>query len=72
MDTKYVVIEIQTLSDGQISCLATPYDSQMQAESSYHSVLAAAALSNLPRHAAVLMTSDGSVQASQYYEHGES
>ena len=72
MDTKYVVIEIQTMSDGQISCLATPFDSQMQAESSYHSVLAAAALSALPRHAAVLMTSDGSVQASQYYEHGES
>ena len=71
MDTKYVVIEIQTMSDGQVACLATPFDSQMQAESSYHSVLAAAALSALPRHAAVLMTSDGSVQASQYYEHGE-
>ena len=71
MDTKYVVLEIQTLADGQVVCLATPYDSQMQAESSYHSVLAAAALSNLPRHAAVLMTSDGSVQMAQSYEHGE-
>lgn len=60
------------MDGGQVACLATPYDSQMQAESSYHSVLAAAALSSLPRHAAVLMTSDGSVQASQYYEHGES
>lgn len=72
MDTKYVVLEIQTMSDGQVACLATPYDSQLQAESSYHSVLAAAALSNLPRHAAVLLTSDGSVQMSQYYEHGDS
>ena len=71
MERKYVVIEIQTMSNGQVSCLTTPYDSQMQAESSYHTVLAAAALSNLPRHAAVLMTSDGSVQMSQYYEHGE-
>lgn len=72
MERKYVVIEIQTMDGGQVACLATPYDSQMQAESSYHTVLAAAALSNLPRHAAVLMTSDGSVQMSQYYEHGES
>lgn len=72
MERKYVVLEIQTLSNGQVACLATPHDSQMQAESSYHSVLAAAALSDLPRHAAVLMTSDGSVQMSQYYEHGES
>lgn len=71
MEKKYVVLEIQTMDGGQVACLATPYDNQMQAESSYHSVLAAAALSSLPRHAAVLMTSDGSVQASQYYEHGE-
>lgn len=71
METKYVVLEIQTMSDGQVACLATPYDGRMQAESSYHTVLAAAALSSLPRHAAVLMTSDGSVQMSQYYEHGE-
>lgn len=71
MERKYVVIEIQTMSNGQVACLATPYDGQLQAESSYHTVLAAAALSNLPRHAAVLLTSDGSVQMSQYYEHGE-
>lgn len=71
MDTKYVVLEIQTMSNGQVACLATPYDNQLQAESSYHTVLAAAALSNLPRHAAVLLMSDGSVQMSQYYEHGE-
>ena len=71
MEKKYVVLEIQPMADGQVACLATPFDSQMQAESSYHSVLAAAALSALPRHAAVLMTSDGSAQASQYYEHGE-
>lgn len=71
MEKKYVVLEIQTMSNGQVACLTTPYDGQMQAESSYHTVLAAAALSNLPRHAAVLLTSDGSVQMSQYYEHGE-
>lgn len=71
METKYIVLEIQTMTDGQVACLVTPHGTQMQAESSYHSVLAAAALSALPRHAAVLLTSDGSVQASQYYEHGE-
>jgi hypothetical protein len=71
MEKKYVVLEIQTMADGKVACLVTAYDDQMQAESAYHSVLAAAALSKLPRHAAVLLTSDGSVQVSQYYEHSE-
>lgn len=71
MERKYVVLEIQTMADNQVACLTTSYDNQMQAESSYHTVLAAAALSNLPMHAAVLLTSDGSVQMSQYYEHAE-
>ena len=69
METKYVVLEIQTMADGNVGCLVTAYDSQMQAESAYHSILASAALSSLPRHAATLLTSDGSMQMYQHYEH---
>lgn len=69
METKYVVLEMQTMADGNVACLVTAYDSQMQAESAYHSILASAALSSLPRHAATLLTSDGSAQMYQHYEH---
>lgn len=69
MDKQYIVLEIQTNSDGTVGNLCTAYTDAMQAESAYHSVLASAALSALPRHAAALLTSDGALQAAQCYEH---
>ena len=69
MPLQYIVLEIQTNANGAIGTLVTAYADQMQAESAYHSVLASAALSALPRHAAALLTSDGSLQAAQSYEH---
>lgn len=68
---QFVTIEIQTMDGGAVGVLATAYPDQLQAESAYHSVLAAAALSDLPCHAAVLMTADGTLLDSQHYEHGE-
>lgn len=66
---KYVVIELQTNSDGTVGNLATVHDTRNAAESAYHSVLAAAAISALPRHAAVLLTSEGTLIDSRCYEH---
>lgn len=66
---KYVVLEIQTNQDGTVGALVSAYDSRNQAESAYHSVLASAALSGLPTHAAALLTSEGNVLSSQWYEH---
>lgn len=69
MPLQYIVLEIQTNTNGTIGTLVTAYADQMQAESKYHTVLAAAAISALPRHAAALLTSDGALQAAQSYEH---
>ena len=66
---KYVVIELQTNSDGTVGNLVTAHDTRNAAESAYHSVLAAAAISALPKHAAVLLTSDGTLLDSRCYEH---
>lgn len=52
---KYIVIEIQKNAQGQIANLVTSYDTKLEAESHYHTVLAAAALSNLPSHGAVII-----------------
>ena len=66
---KYVVIEMQTAADGTVGNLVTAYDTRNAAESGYHSVLAAAAISALPQHAAALLTSTGTLIDSRCYEH---
>ena len=65
----YVVLEIQTNSNGTVGNLVTAYDNRSAAESAFHSILASAAVSALPAHAAVLMTNEGSVIDSRCYTH---
>lgn len=65
----YVVLEIQTSADGTVGNLVSAYDTRGAAESAFHSILAAAAISALPTHAAVLMTNEGSVIDSRCYTH---
>lgn len=66
---KYLVIEVQTNADGSIGNLTYSYDDRNQAESKYHAVLAAAAISALPMHTCVLFQSDGILLARQCYVH---
>lgn len=68
---QYIVIELQTNADGTVGNLVHSYTNQLEAESKYHQVLAAAAVSALPIHAAVLITSDGTYLESKEYRHGE-
>ena len=64
---KFIVLEIQNSGDN-ISTLITTYDNQLAAESSYHTILAAAALSELPKHSCILMTEDGNtIKKETYY-----
>ena len=65
----YLVIEIQTMANGQVATITTQHATQNEAESKYHTVLAAAAISEIPAHAAVLMYHLGNVIAAQHYTH---
>ena len=65
---KYIVLELQTNTDGSVGTLINSYDEQPQAESKYHSVLAAAAVSTIPCHACVLLASDGRQLESKAYK----
>lgn len=65
---KYIVLELQTNSDGTVGNIVYAYDTQPEAESKYHAVLSAAAISGLPAHAALLVTSLGTVLESRCYE----
>ena len=66
----YIVMEIQTNSDGTVGTLVSAYADRSQAESKYHTILAAAAISALPCHSAVLLYQNGNVLATACYEHG--
>lgn len=67
----YIVIELQTNTDGAVGNLVYQYASRDEAESKFHSILAAAAISALPVHAAVMLTNAGTMVRSEYYRHGE-
>lgn len=66
---KYLVIELQTNSDGTVGNLVYAFDTQAEAESKYHAVLSAAAVSTVPVHAAVLMDSTGFFLERKAYKH---
>lgn len=56
---KYLILELQTNTDGTVGTIITQKDTLNEAQSTYYSILASAALSALPVHAAVLMTNEG-------------
>lgn len=68
----YIVLEIQTFADGSVATLPpTIKATREEAESVYHSILSFAALSDLPMHAAILMTNEGKEIMHQAYTHAE-
>lgn len=64
----FIVLELQATADN-VTHIFTIYSDQAQAESSYHLVLSAAAVSTVPMHSALLMTADGQVIRSETYKH---
>ena len=66
---KYLVIEIQANWDGAVGNIVTSHDTRAEAESKYHSVLAAAAVSGIMKHSAVIMDEEGAVLGSMCYRH---
>lgn len=64
---KYLVIEIQKGEDGAIANIATAHNTINDARAKYHSVLAAAAVSGLPSHAAILIEENGNLIARECY-----
>lgn len=68
--SKYIVIEIQTNSEGVVSWLVDSFNDINAAESKYHTVLSFAAVSNLPVHACVMLSNEGFYIKHQCYKHG--
>ena len=66
----YIVIEMQT-TNGVTSALHNIYNNYPQAEQQYHTVLAAAAVSSVPLHAAAMLNERGQMIKFEFYDHSE-
>ena len=51
----YIVLEIQKVDESSVGTLINSYENRNEAESKYHTVLAAAAISTIPQHSAIMM-----------------
>ena len=65
----YLVIEIQKNAEGAVGNFVWAYTNINEAESKFHSVLAAAAVSTIPVHSCALLNESGYCIKSQSYSH---
>lgn len=65
----YIILEAQTYLDGTVSTIINPYADKNEAESQYHRVLMAAAISDVPLHTCFMLTPDGYCIKSECYKH---
>ena len=64
----YIVMEVQGNSENAATLISN-YSNRNEADSKFHQILSAAAVSNVPIHSAVLLTDTGKMLKSEYYEH---
>ncbi len=64
----FIVIEMQT-NGGEVATIINKYTDLNQAYQKYYTVLAAAAVSNVEVHTAVILTETGKVVASEHFAH---
>ena len=73
--TQFYVVEIQKYQDGTYGDIKhfaydeDPDIARLKGESKYYEVLSAAAVSNLPEHAAIMFSSEGFPIMHQCYKH---
>lgn len=65
----YYIIEIQNSAPDAYAHIVHTAETRNRAESTYHQVLAAAAVSGLPCHSATLIDGRGRLVMSCYYAH---
>lgn len=65
----YIVMEIQT-SD-KVATIVNSYEDRNTAEQKYHQILSAAAVSQVPKHGAVMLTDEGVRLKGECYIHEE-
>lgn len=70
MNELYLVIEIQKVNE-QISNIVTSHNTLQDAEHKFYTIVAAAAISTIEKHGAVLLNEDGFPLERMVFEHKE-
>lgn len=65
----YIVIELQKNAEGHVSNIVTEHANLAEAESKYYSILASAAISDVPVHSAIIVSEEGFPVKHQCYKH---
>lgn len=65
----YIVVELQTNADGVVSNLVTSHNALAEAESKFHSIMASAAINDVPIHSAIIVSEEGFPVAHKCYKH---
>ena len=65
----YYIFEIQKQLDGTCAHLLTTAETENEAKSKFHQVMAAAAISSVPIHTAVVLTDEGVPIMRETYRH---
>ena len=65
----FIVTEFQVNAEGNLGNITTTYTDQLQAESKFYDILHSAAISSVPIHTAMVLTSEGEVLMSKCYQH---
>lgn len=66
----YIVIELQKNAEGTVSNIVTAFENLAEAESKYYTILASAAINNVPVHSAIIVSEEGFPVKHQCYKHG--
>ena len=69
MTGSYIVLEMQTDTDGNVASIMNSYTDINQADSAYYQALSAAAISNVKVHTIMMFTPTGQIIKSDYYKH---
>ena len=66
---KYIVIEMQKNAEGQVANLVTDHNTLAEAESKFYTILASAAVNDVPTHSAIIVSEEGFPVKHQCYKH---
>lgn len=65
----YIVIELQKNAEGVVSNLVSAHNTLAEAESKFYSILASAAINEVPVHSAIIVSEEGFPVRHQCYKH---
>lgn len=65
----YIVVELQKNAEGQVANIVTSHNTQAEAESKFYSIMAYAAVGEIPVHSATILREDGFPVMYKHYTH---